>query len=237
MAVAIALATVTTLAACVPLPPSAAESLLGGPPLDEPEDESPYQSPSQESQPDTMEWTYASEAGCISVVDTLTPTEAVRAITSGAARQFDTRAAAEDWVDPDTDVTFGYRDLIVAGEIDGRTFVWEDLGFECSDHGAAKRASRNGTFVSMYWNVDASATLTFARHGRIAAETYDWMAPAAKDWKVLERHGATPVSEETWDEDPVRAGLVVQSEIMGLDAMADPSWRELPGVEFWGAGF
>lgn len=184
-----------------------------------------------------MAWTRASESGCISVVDDLTPTEAVRAITSGVARKFDSRTAAEAWVDPDVDWTYGFRDLIVAGRVDGRTFVWEEFGYECADHGAAKRASRTGRFVSMYWNTDASADLIYARGGRVRAESFDWLPPDQKAWKVLARAGAVPVSDELWAEDTVRAGLVAQSQIMGLDAMADPAWLEQPGVEFWGAGF
>ena len=185
----------------------------------------------------TTDWTEENIASCISVIDGVSPSDAIEAIIPGEPQRFASREEAEAWAydfDAEPDAT---RIWVAAGEIEGHTFVWEDNGFGGSDPGTAERLSANGRFVSVYWNVNGLMSFTFAEHERIEANFDALFAPEEHDWKTLEDVGATRISDDDWEEAPEISALLAQSQILGLSTPANPAWLDADGVEFWGTSY
>ena len=185
----------------------------------------------------STDWTEENIASCISVIDGVSPSDAIEAIIPGEPQRFASREEAEAWAydyEAEPDAT---RIWVAAGEIEGHTFVWEDNGFGGSDPGTAERLSAGGRFVSVYWNVNALMSFTFAEHERIEANFDALFAPEEHDWKSLEDVGASRISDDDWEEAPEVSALLVQSQVLGLSSPASPVWLDADGVEFWGSSY
>jgi len=172
-----------------------------------------------------LDWVEDYEAVCVSMVRGVAPAKAVEELTSGRARTFPSRVAAEDWVVASDDDD---RYWIAAGQIGDWTFVWEDNGFQGSLDRSAVRLSAGTVFVSAYWNVNAVETFTLARNGHIVRQ-FD---------PVLDRNGGTgdalPAEARLdWDEAEVSM-LRLQATITDEEP-ASWSWLDAPGVSFWGS--
>jgi len=176
---------------------------------------------------------------CLSVVDGVSPHAAVEGIVDSDLIEFPDRDGAEEWIwdgyDTDPDAL---RVWVASGTVDGHTFVWEGNGFDCDDARKAARLSKSGSFVSMYWNIDASTNFIFAQNGQLTTEFDPLGAPDAATWSVLEAHGGEHVSDDAWwDAGSEQSALVLQAQLMGLSGPADLSWLDDPSVEFWGYSY
>jgi len=192
-----------------------------------------YEDDSYES--DSDDW-MESHLTCLSVMDGIAPRAAVSAVVDGDRVKFSSEEEAEEWIwdgfDTDPDAL---RVWAAAGTVDGRTFVWEDNGFSCDDAGKAERLSQSGSFVALYWNLDASTNFIFAKDGRLQTEFDPLVAPDTASWSVLESHGGEHVSDDDWwDRGSEQSALALQAKLMWLSGPADPSWLDDPSVEFWG---
>ena len=184
------------------------------------------------------DWTEENFASCISIVEGVSPDEAVHTISGGSAQRFSSREEAEAWSrEEDEDDPHAVRIWVAAGDIDGRTFVWEDNGFGGSDENTAERLSFAGAFVSMYWNVNSLMTFTFAKKGRVEMQFEALYAPDDDQWRLFESEGATRVADDDWEEAPEAHGLALQAQLLGLPAAVGPALLDDPDVEYWGTSY
>ena len=138
-----------------------------------------------------------------------------------AARSVDDGAEARTW--------------FATGEVGDAVFVWEDNGWRGSRRDIAEVLSTGGAFASMYWNVNALSAFTYARAGCVVAQFEALWAPDDATWTSLTEVGATRVADDDWFAAPWASGLVLQSQVLGLETHADRSWLSGPGVRFWAA--
>jgi len=187
---------------------------------------------------DNSDWTEENIAACISIVDGVSGDEAVHTITGGSAQRFASQEEALAWAfEEDEDDPHSVRIWIATGEVEGRTFIWEDNGFGGSDENTATRISFAGSFASMYWNVNGLMTFTFAKVGRVETQFDASFAPDDDTWRLLESEGATRVSDEEWEDAPEKHGLALQAQLLGLSEAASPDWLNDESVEYWGTSY
>jgi len=180
-------------------------------------------------------WPDLDRASCISVFDSVAPAEAVALVAEDATPLGSDLAEADTWAyDSQGELISEFRSWIAAGTIGDTTFVWEDNGFACSDRATMERASLSGSVASMYWNADAATIFTYAKYGLISVQTDDLSEPTEEQWPILVKAGATRMLAGLWDQDPERGGLIVQAELFGLSAIANPEWLDREDVRFWG---
>jgi hypothetical protein len=170
-------------------------------------------------------WVEWYEAVCVDLVHTTHPTKALRRLTRGRAKRFASRRAAEHWVDSSPDYD---RFWIATGRLGKWSFLWEDNGYFGSLHKPARRVSAHTSLISVYWNVEALESFTYAVHGRIVRQ-FDPLF-------YHQRGIGTPLPAEKplhWYRHPEVAMLNLQSALTGHQP-AHPSWLKKPGVTYWG---
>lgn len=172
-----------------------------------------------------LDWVEDYEAVCVSLVQGMSPEEAVAKLTAGRARAFPTRVAAEDWVADSDDYD---RNWIVAGRVGDWTFIWEDNGFQGSLEEVAARMSVRSPFVSVFWNVNAVEAFTYARDGHVVRQ-FD---PYAHDDDAGTGDALPAESGLDWDDAEVSM-LRLQAAITG-EPIANMSWLGAAGVSYWG---
>jgi len=171
-----------------------------------------------------LDWVEDYEAVCVSMVRGVAPAKAVEELTSGRARPFPTRVAAEDWVAASDDYN---RNWIAAGQIGDWTFIWEDSGFQGSLDRSAVRLSASTAFVSAFWNVNAVEAFTYARDGDIVRQ-FD---------PVLDQSGGTGnaiPAEARLDWDEAEASMLRLQAAITRQQPASLAWLDAAGVSFWG---
>lgn len=109
-------------------------------------------------------WTADYDALCISVATGCSPQQLLAVLQNEQPQQFESRAAAEDWVQ-DTD---NYdRAWLAIGTHDGAAVAWEDNGWAGADEAKVLALSRTGRFASMFWNVNAVMSFNYAVEGQL----------------------------------------------------------------------
>lgn len=192
-----------------PLPPDVV------PPVED-EQQSPQPSPTGPAG-----WAEQYDAATVGLVRGLTPSEALDVLAGPGAPRFGSFDEVMTWVEADPDYLRSYA---TAGTVGGWTFVWEENGYRGSLRGVARRLSARGTYASMFWNVETDMQFTYARRGTVL-RTFD-------PFDLDSAQGAPLPQERGLDLGYERAPmneLVLLSRLTGTP-VADPSWRERPGV-------
>lgn len=181
-----------------------------------------------------IEWLESHDSVCLSLLEGVTPADAVAGLCpketillSGPDEAF----AWPAWTGELNSI------WVAAGEIEGRTFVWESNGFGGAFPERATALSRHGRFASAYWNINAYMTFTYATGGELVAQFDMNGPPEAEIAGLLVDAGVTLADDDEWEARPRATGLSMQAQLLGLSAPADPSWLSLPGVAFWGTSF
>lgn len=175
--------------------------------------------------PNPVGWVANSVAVCVTVVQGVTPKQAVRRLTADGARRFSSRSKAVNWTYHGSDDRY----WIGAGRVAGWTFVWEDNGYECDLSRPVKRTSAHGKYASIYWDVNDLEGFNYAVKGRIR-RSFDPVYPGR-------RHGrGKPLRAEKglpWGRRPEVSMVRLQGRVTGIE-VARPGWLRRPGVHFWG---
>ena len=176
-------------------------------------------------------WWEEVDAVCITLLDGLSPTNALRVLRGRNTSRLGSRAKSDDWVfDRHT-----YDGVWLAVGTQGRwTWIWEDNGFWGCQPEKMTELSADGTAISMYWNVNALMSFVFARDGVIVSD-FDPLLSDAEDRDLvnLVTQDVALSLEAGWDVDVTGSGLALQAMLAGLTDGPDPSWLSRPGVTFW----
>lgn len=182
---------------------------------------------------DYESWVEDVDALCLTVVADCSPEEAARVVALHELAEFADVAAAEQWV---TQAVHYDRSWFATGTIDGRTFVWEDNGWQGVTEPTATRLAGGGALASMFWNVESAMKLVVFDAGRVIRSFdplfHDDVEPPAP---VVGR----PLDAEAgldWEDAPRLSGLAVIARVCGTPPV-QPSWLTLPGVRFWAHRF
>jgi hypothetical protein len=179
-------------------------------------------------------WVGDEVAVCVTVILGATPEVASAVVGSSDSVELPTLECAAEWVAHRDEYN---RFWFATGEIGEFTFVWEDNGWRGSERDLAKTLSSSGAFASMYWNVNALMSFTYARAGEVVAQFEPLWSPDVEVWQTLLDAGATRISDAEWNGAPRESGLILQSQVLGARSIAHPSWLRAPGVRFWGDSF
>jgi hypothetical protein len=181
-----------------------------------------------------IEWIEPHNAVCLSLLEGVAPAEAVAGLCTNDTIALSGPDEAFEWPARTQRLDSIW---VAAGEIDGRTFVWESNGFGGTFPERATALSRRGRFASAYWNVNAYMTFTFATDGKMVTQFDMNWPPETEIAGLLGDAGVTLADDDVWETRPRATGLLMQAQLLGVSTPADPSWLTLPGVAFWGTSF
>lgn len=184
-------------------------------------------------QTDEGSWTDAWDALCVTVVASLTPTEAAQAIALADFSEFAGPTAAEAWV---MDSETYDRSWFATGRVGAWTFIWESNGWQGATPEVALRAAGRGPLASMFWNVNSVMAYLSIDGGSVIRQfdplfRGDHAAPTVEVGDPLAGEDGLD-----WETAPRLSGLALLGSLARVGP-PDPSWLELPGTSFWGHRF